>query len=396
MPQTLNYGISAVDFTREPIIETVITPKDGCTLVVRSSKNSGQEEYFVDAIEVVSFGNSFFFRSRERPKSFLVPVSDYELLEVRETRLVLKNVGFDRSIKIAGGREGSRPARESVQEKAVAAPTTESKESQQQTEPPSQLSESGDKSEARLDKKRERRRNYKRKREEQQQAKEPESHLATTSDEESGKVKLPRPIEFSGEVEGSEALPGVVTSVLSSLLPPPVNLISETIARYKDNALFKGVFFVKDEDKGTSESGPKEESAHLEAPQVDDEEISLPTISLDQPKYGTFEVSEEEEEAIYQQRRSMREAAQQKTMPDNMPQEDEQQEVEQAEAEQAFEQCDADQAAEQTAPEETEELEGPEASPLSFAAEEESSLPSSNSEPFEKHVHNHTASDENP
>ena len=59
-----------VDFTREPIVETVITPKEGCKLVVRSSKSSGQEEYFVDAVEVVSFGTSFFFRSLERPKSF--------------------------------------------------------------------------------------------------------------------------------------------------------------------------------------------------------------------------------------------------------------------------------------------------------------------------------------
>ena len=90
-----------MDFTREPIIETVITPKEGCTLVVRSSKSSGQEEHFVDAIEVVVFGNAIFFRSLERPKAFLVPASDYEVLEVRETRLVLKNVGLDRSIKIA-------------------------------------------------------------------------------------------------------------------------------------------------------------------------------------------------------------------------------------------------------------------------------------------------------
>ena len=49
-----------MDFTREPIIETVITPKEGCKIVVRSSKSNGQEEHFVDAVEVVSFGHSFF------------------------------------------------------------------------------------------------------------------------------------------------------------------------------------------------------------------------------------------------------------------------------------------------------------------------------------------------
>ena len=103
-----------MNFTREPIIETVITPREGCKLVVRSSKGNGQEDYFVDAVEVVSFGHSFFFRSSERPKSFLVPVSDYEILELKETRMVLKNVSTDRSIKIGGGREPHpRPHRES-------------------------------------------------------------------------------------------------------------------------------------------------------------------------------------------------------------------------------------------------------------------------------------------
>ena len=83
----------------------MITPREGCKLVVRNSKGVGQEDYFVDAVEVVSFGHSFFFRSLERPKSFLVPVSDYELLELKETRMVLKNVSSERSIKIGGGRE---------------------------------------------------------------------------------------------------------------------------------------------------------------------------------------------------------------------------------------------------------------------------------------------------
>ena len=93
-----------MNFTRDPIIETVITPREGCKLVVRSSKGMGQEEYFVEAIEVVSFGQSIFYRSLERPKSFLVPVGDYEVVEVKETRMVLKNVSIDKSIKIGGGK----------------------------------------------------------------------------------------------------------------------------------------------------------------------------------------------------------------------------------------------------------------------------------------------------
>ena len=87
----------------------MITPREGCKLVVRSSKANGQEDYFVDAVEVVSFGHSFFFRSSEKPKSFLVPCSDYEILELRETRMVLKHVPTERSVKIGGGRDSAPP-----------------------------------------------------------------------------------------------------------------------------------------------------------------------------------------------------------------------------------------------------------------------------------------------
>lgn len=82
-----------MNFTREPIIETIVVPKDGFKLVVRNSKIAGVEEYFVDSVEIISFGPALFFRSMERPKSFLLPVSDYEILEVRETKVVLKHTG---------------------------------------------------------------------------------------------------------------------------------------------------------------------------------------------------------------------------------------------------------------------------------------------------------------
>ena len=55
-----------MNYTREPIVETVITPKDGFKLIIRNSKGSKQEEYAVDAVEVVSFGQSMFFRSLEK------------------------------------------------------------------------------------------------------------------------------------------------------------------------------------------------------------------------------------------------------------------------------------------------------------------------------------------
>jgi len=95
-----------VNYTREPIIETVITPKEGCRLAVRNSKRGvDQEDYFVEAVEIVSFGKAFFFRSTERPKSFLLPVTDYEIIELKETKMILKSTGIEKSIKIGGGKE---------------------------------------------------------------------------------------------------------------------------------------------------------------------------------------------------------------------------------------------------------------------------------------------------
>jgi len=93
-----------VNYTREPIIESIITPKEGCKLVVRNSKGGASEEYFVESLEIVSFGNAIFFRSTERPKSFLVPVTDFEVIELKETKMVLKTANIEKSIKIGGGK----------------------------------------------------------------------------------------------------------------------------------------------------------------------------------------------------------------------------------------------------------------------------------------------------
>lgn len=266
-----------MDFTREPIIETVITPKEGCKIVVRSSKSTGQEEYFVDAVEVVSFGSALFFRSTERPKTFLVPASDYEILEVREARMVLKNVGLDRTIKIAGGREAqmrSSPQREpqvekshDMEETAAMAENTSDSSSQ-----PSEKS-----AEPRTDKKRDRRRQNRRRR------------GRDGSPEEEGSEGTEKTNVRSSENGSGEKSPlaqqVATTSILTSLLPPPPTLISETIARYKDNALFKDAFYSKEEQQSSQE-----------AP-------TIPPIPLEQPQYGSFEVSEDEEEQIYQQRK---------------------------------------------------------------------------------------------
>lgn len=182
-----------MNFTREPLIETVITPKEGYKLVVRSSKAVGQEDFFVDAVEVISFGSATFFRSLEKPKCFLVPVSDYEILEVRESRMVLKTTGTERGIKIAGGREAMLKATKEeapvAEIEAVVAP------------------------EQRVDKRRERRRSRKRRGKGEQEEETTEISEAITAVEEPKEKRVEKP----------------------SLIPPPSTLISETITRYKQS-----------------------------------------------------------------------------------------------------------------------------------------------------------------
>lgn len=209
-----------MDFTREPIIETVITPREGCKLVVRSSKGPGQEEFFVDALEVVSFGNSFFFRSTERPKSFIVPTSDYEVLEVREARMVLKNVGTERTIKIAGGRETTpRQHKEHAPQQ---------QQPQQQPQKTEEAKAPADKDAAKVDKKRDRRRNYRKRRGRGRED-------GTVEEGQEDQVDLPAPAV--SEDERLEDLQSG-TSIVSTLLPPPPTLISESLQRYKRMEFF--------------------------------------------------------------------------------------------------------------------------------------------------------------
>ncbi len=208
-----------MNFTREPIIETVITPREGCKLIVRSSKGNGQEDYFVDAVEVVSFGHSFFFRSTERPKSFLVPVSDYEILELKETRMILKNVSTERSIKIGGGREA--PPRREVHH----APSDSTEEPSEGGGAPSehrspQPQGSNNKRDRRRRGRRGRDRNDRPPMDDQQQQRAP---LTEGSSEPASMDQQPT----------APAEPVKAPSFISKLFPPPSTLIKETLSRYK-------------------------------------------------------------------------------------------------------------------------------------------------------------------
>lgn len=274
-----------MDFTRQPILETVITPKEGYKLVIRSSKAVGQEEFFVDSVEVVSFGNAMFFRSLEKPKSFLVPTSDYEVLEVREARMVLKHVGVERAIKIGGGKEAAKPVKESLIEKqeslSAVTVTPGTREATLATPADAPVPEE-QKTDSRFDKKRDRRRHYRRRR-----GREEETKDEWNEEEEGGeRIALSPPRDAETE-EPPPTAAGISTSILSSLLPPPPTLISETIAKYRENEKFKGVFFASGEAESEESS---EEPKALDT--IENEEL------LEPQEISTFssEIPEEKQE----------------------------------------------------------------------------------------------------
>lgn len=219
-----------MNFTREPIIETIITPKEGYKLHVRNSKGGGQEDYLVDAVEVVSFGHSFFFRSLEKPKSFLVPVSDYEIVEVKETRVVLKSAQVER-IKIGGGREAPMRQRErEPAERAEAPAAREGEPAEEETQATGGLS-------GRAERRRERHRRRRRRGGERQEmgseggaAGEP-SEKAPEETEQQDKTQ-PETGEEGGSIR--DEAPQVSSPTFTTLFPPPPTLISETLGRYKE------------------------------------------------------------------------------------------------------------------------------------------------------------------
>jgi hypothetical protein len=235
-----------VNFTREPIIETVITPREGCKLVIRSSKGNGQEDFFVDAIEVVSFGSSIFYRSTERPKSFMLPVSDYEVLEIKETRMVLKSIGVERSIKIGSSsqrHEKHHPQQQHAQQ-GEAQETTASSQNQEkvsaQTEQQHQhphQQQGGDR--GKRDKRRSRRRRggggMEQKEEQSQNSSEPRAEAK----EEGAPIEQQPP-----------------TTMISRLFPPPPTLIKEKLNRYKDTGVLEANLITDADKEKAASSAP--------------------------------------------------------------------------------------------------------------------------------------------
>lgn len=239
-----------MDFTREPVIETIITPREGFRLVVRSSKSVGQEEHFVDSVEVVSFGKAAFFRSTERPKPFLVPVSDYEVLEVREQRLILK-AKTPEQVKIAGGREtgGRREARPSPGEM------------REEFSSPEQKGPEGS-SDSRTQRRRDRRNRFRgRRRGEFGEGPAEEGRAAQEQTQEEAGVPQeagthPSPRQEVPEQQGREQ-EEVPPPVFRTVLPPPSTLIRDDLQRLRENVEYRGAFYLREEEaSGEDEALP--------------------------------------------------------------------------------------------------------------------------------------------
>lgn len=216
-----------MNYTREPLIQTVITPREGCKLLLRNSKRfQDQEDYFVDAVEVVSFGPAIFFRSLERPKPFLLPVTDYEVLELKETKMVLKAVTHEKAIKIGGGRE---PAKVGVKPQIVKAEQpTQHQPQQQQPQQPQHPQQNPQQPQQVTDKKILKRRS-RRKKLQEHIAKEAEAKKQTLKDTHDE-------VKKGGDKDDETRIVSSSTVVPTLLAPPPI-LIKEKLNRLKNSAL---------------------------------------------------------------------------------------------------------------------------------------------------------------
>ncbi|MCH9630484.1 MAG: hypothetical protein S4CHLAM37_04850 [Chlamydiia bacterium] len=250
-----------MNYTREPIIETIITPKDGFKLVLKNSKGGSQEEYTVDAVEVVSFGQSMFFRSLEKPKSFLLPVGDYEIVEAKETRVVLKNAPLERPIKIGGGRvQKANKDKDSEEEKPRRRKSSRRRK-------PSDV--------------------------EQKAKEEPKGAEESKTTEETKKTELIPPPSEGVKVNKPEQEGGdkkdeakVSSSMFKSLFPPPPGLISENIQREEDGEKAEGNLFSEDVMPKPSETKEEDtpEVKEDDEPKTQDKTPSFPSFEKDKKK----------------------------------------------------------------------------------------------------------------
>jgi hypothetical protein len=259
-----------VDYTREPIVETIITPKDGYRISVRSSKVPGQEEYIVEALEVVSFGTACFFRNLERPKAFMVPASDYEILEVREPRVSLKAASLEGTIRAPLPREAQKLSREIDRKEVVSLPKefavpVAEREAPSAEEQVSETVPQPVAAEGRHERRRERRRGQKRRRGGREEGAAEESHEATVKAElpEGGISTAEEPSSGAENILPLEAVkePPVIPSI-PTVIPPPTTLIRDDLERLRRNKQYEGAFYIR-EPEAMAKEEPDDDDAPI-------------------------------------------------------------------------------------------------------------------------------------
>jgi hypothetical protein len=209
-----------VHFTREPIIESILSARDGYKLVLKSSKTNSSAEISAEVVEIVSFAGSVFYRSQDRSKNFLLPAADYEINEVKDARLVLKNISLEKSNKLSNPqKEQVVSDSESEAQEDLSHEMSEDQDQAQQTQSAPQAQ-----SNSRLERRRERRRNRRRRHSEERSQEDKKDLSAELSQEQTDIA--------SGE-ENQESIAPMPVPTLN-LIPPPTTLISQTLARYKE------------------------------------------------------------------------------------------------------------------------------------------------------------------
>lgn len=209
-------------FTREPIVESIISARDGYKLVLKNSKATSNSEISTEVVEIVSFSGTIFFRSQDRSKNFLLPATDFEISEVKDSRLVLKNISLEKSSKL------QNPARETSAHDISEETSEEVVVSADSDADVASVSSSNNSNQTRLERRRERRRNRRRRHSEDKTSedkKEGSSEAVIENHQES--------TDHVDETEQSIPAAAVVIPTLN-LIPPPTTLISQTLARYKE------------------------------------------------------------------------------------------------------------------------------------------------------------------
>lgn len=205
-------------FTREPIVESVLSARDGYKLVLKNSKLASTTDISAEVIEIVSFTGTLFYRSQDRSKNFLLPASDFEISEVKDARLVLKNISLEKSSKLQNFQRETTTVEPDFDDE-------ESKAEDNATQVDQEVSnQQASGQNTRLERRRERRRNRRRRHSEERQSDDKkDAAVAEVSTQE-------EPLEKVTTEEMSHA--NVIPTL--NLIPPPTTLISQTLARYKE------------------------------------------------------------------------------------------------------------------------------------------------------------------